>query len=46
MAEHIDNGGDILGAVEVDQSAFAYLEQFDQLARRNAQEVFSQMEWE
>ncbi len=46
MAEHIDAGGDIIGAVEVDQSAFDYLEQFDQLARRNAQEVFSQMEWE
>ncbi len=46
MAEHIDAGGDIIGAVEVDQSAFAYLDQFDQLARRNAQEVFSQMEWE
>lgn len=46
MAEHIDAGGDIIGAVEVDQSAFSYLENFDQLARRNAQEVFSQMEWE
>ncbi|MBR9843675.1 MAG: MBL fold metallo-hydrolase [Rhodobacteraceae bacterium] len=46
MAEHIDNGGDIIGAVDVDQSAFSYLEQFEQLARRNAQEVFSQMEWE
>lgn len=46
IAEHIDAGGDIIGAVEVDQSAFSYLENFDQLARRNAQEVFSQMEWE
>ena len=46
MAEHIDDGGDIIGAVDIDQSAFAYLEQFEQLARRNAQEVFSQMEWE
>jgi glyoxylase-like metal-dependent hydrolase (beta-lactamase superfamily II) len=46
MADHIDAGGDIIGAVEVDQSAFAYLEQFDQLARRNAQQVFSEMEWE
>lgn len=46
MAEHIDAGGDIIGAVDVDQSAFSYLENFDQLARRNAQEVFSQMEWE
>lgn len=46
MAEHIDAGGDIIGSVDVDQSAFAYLSEFDQLARRNAQEVFSQMEWE
>lgn len=46
IAEHIEAGGDIMGAVEVDQSAFSYLENFDQLARRNAQEVFSQMEWE
>lgn len=46
IAEYIDAGGDIIGSVEVDQSAFAYLSEFDQLARRNAQEVFSQMEWE
>lgn len=46
MRDHIDNGGDIIGSVEVDQSAFAYLENFDILARRNAQAVFSQMEWE
>ncbi|MCW8843774.1 MAG: MBL fold metallo-hydrolase [Rhodobacteraceae bacterium] len=46
MADHIDAGGDIIGAVEIDQSAFSYLDQFDQLARRNAQEAFSQMEWE
>jgi len=46
MAEYIDNGGDIIGSVKVDQSAFSYLENFDQLAGRNAQEVFSQMEWE
>ena len=46
IAAHIDDGGDILGAVDVDQSAFSHLEQFDQLARRNAQEVFSKMEWE
>ncbi|MBN2907585.1 MAG: MBL fold metallo-hydrolase [Rhodobacteraceae bacterium] len=46
IAEHIAAGGDIIGAVEVDQSAFADLDNFDTLARRNAQEVFSQMEWE
>ncbi len=46
MREYIDGGGDIIGSVEVDQSAFAYLDQFDSLARRNAQAVFAQMEWE
>jgi glyoxylase-like metal-dependent hydrolase (beta-lactamase superfamily II) len=46
MREHIDSGGDIIGSVEVDQSAFSHLEQFEALARRNAQAVFQQMEWE
>jgi glyoxylase-like metal-dependent hydrolase (beta-lactamase superfamily II) len=43
---HIDTGGDIIGSVEVDQSGFSHLEQFDMLAGRNAQAVFQQMEWE
>jgi len=42
----LDEGGDILAAPLVDQSAFAYLEQFDSLAGRNAQTAFQQMEWE
>jgi hypothetical protein len=46
IGEHIEAGGDMIGSVEVDQSAFDYLEQFDALARRNAQQVFSEMEWE
>lgn len=46
IAEHIAAGGDMIGSVDVDQSSFAYLEQFDALARRNAQQVFSEMEWE
>ncbi len=46
MRAYIDEGGDIIGSVNVDQSAFAYLENFDGLARRNAQQVFSEMEWE
>ena len=37
IAAHIESGGDIIGSVEVDQSAFSYLHNFDQLARRNAQ---------
>lgn len=46
MALHIQNGGDIIGAVEVDQSAFTHLQNFDLLARRNAQTLFEAMEWE
>ncbi len=46
IAEHIDSGGDIIESVHVDQSAFAYLDQFEALAKRNAQAVFEQMEWE
>lgn len=42
----IDDGGDIMAAPQVDQSAFSYLEQFDSLAGRNAQTAFQQMEWE
>lgn len=46
MAEHIDSGGDIIASVNIDQSAFSYLANFDTLAKRNAQTVFEQMEWE
>ena len=42
----IDEGGDIMEAPQVDQSDFAYLEQFEALAGRNAQMAFQQMEWE
>lgn len=42
----LDEGGDILAAPQVDQSAFAYLKQFEALAGRNAQTTFQQMEWE
>ncbi len=46
IGAHIEAGGDIIGSVEVDQSAFAHLDQFEALAGRNAQAVFQQMEWE
>ncbi|SEO78468.1 Glyoxylase, beta-lactamase superfamily II [Salinihabitans flavidus] len=42
----IDEGGGIMEAPEVDQSAFDYLAQFESLAGRNAQTAFEQMEWE
>lgn len=46
IAAHIEAGGDLAGAADVDQSAFAYLDQFDSLARRNTQTAFTQMEFE
>lgn len=46
MGLHMDDGGDIIGSVDVDQSAFSYLAQFDSLAKRNAQQVFAEMEFE
>lgn len=42
----IEEGGDIMQAPQIDQSAFAGLEQFESLAGRNAQAVYEQMEWE
>lgn len=46
ITAHIEAGGDIIAAPGIDQSAFARLEGFDTLAGRNAQQVFSEMEWE
>ncbi len=43
---HLDEGGDMINAPKVDQSSFATLKQFMSLAGRNAQQVFSEMEWE
>lgn len=42
----LEEGGDIMAAPEIDQSAFSYLAQFDSLAGRNAQATYEQMEWE
>ena len=46
MRTYIDEGGDVVGSVDIDQSDFSYVDQFDALARRNAQTAFEQMEWE
>ena len=46
MGQFIDDGGDIIESVNVDQTAFSYLVNFDGLAKRNAQQVYSEMEWE
>ncbi len=42
----LEAGGGIEEAVAIDQSAFSHLAVFDQLSRRNAQQVFIRMEWE
>ena len=42
----IEAGGDMIAAVKIDQSAFRHLVVFDQLAGRNAQAVFAEMEFE
>jgi len=46
MRIHIDQGEDIMSISKIDQSAFSHLEQFSSLAGRNAQQVFTEMEWE
>lgn len=46
MSALIEDGGDMIQAPKINQSAFAKLEQFEALAGRNAQQVFSEMEWE
>lgn len=43
---HLEGGGDMIGSVDVDQSAFRDLKLFEQLARRNAQAVFAELEFE
>lgn len=42
----LDAGGSIYEGMEVNQSAFAHLANFDNLAGRNAQAVFMEMEFE
>ncbi len=43
---HIDEGGDLAGAFYVDQSNWARLDTFEELATKNAGRVFEEMEWE
>jgi glyoxylase-like metal-dependent hydrolase (beta-lactamase superfamily II) len=46
IADHIATGGDLTGAYYVDQSPYAHLDTFEELATKNAGVVFSEMEWE
>ena len=46
IGEHIDNGGDLSDAYYVDQTPYAHLDTYDELATKNAGRVYEQMEWE
>ncbi len=46
VQEHIDKGGDLMTASDIDQSPFAHLDTFKELAGRNAARVFTMMEFE
>ena len=46
IREHIDSGGDLAGAYYVDQTPYANLDTYEELATKNAGRVYEQMEWE
>jgi glyoxylase-like metal-dependent hydrolase (beta-lactamase superfamily II) len=46
VGEHLDNGGDLADAYYVDQSPYAHLDTFEELATKNAGRVYEQMEFE
>ncbi|MCG6882355.1 MAG: MBL fold metallo-hydrolase [Silicimonas sp.] len=46
IREHLDAGGDLAEAYYVDQSPYAHLDTFEELATKNAGRVYEQMEWE
>lgn len=46
MAAHLEAGGGLAEAYYVDQSPYAHLDTFEELATRNAGRVFEQMEFE
>lgn len=46
IGAHIDAGGDLAGAYYVNQSQWAHLDTFKELATKNAGRVYEEMEWE
>lgn len=46
VGEHLEAGGDLAEAYYVDQSPYAHLDTFEELATKNAGRVFEQMEFE
>ena len=46
ISRMLDEGVDLLDAVDLDQSQFSYLEVFDEISRKNAQNVYEQLEFD
>ena len=46
ISDHIDEGGDLADAYYVDQTPYAHLDTYEELATKNAGRVFEVMEWE
>lgn len=46
VGDYLENGGELAEAYYVDQSPYAHLDTFEELATRNAGRVFEQMEFE
>ncbi len=44
--EHLENGGDVADAYYVDQTPYAHLDTFDELATKNAGRIYEQMAFE
>ena len=46
VGAHLEAGGDLAGAYYVDQSPYVHLDTFEELATKNAGQVFAEMEFE
>jgi len=46
ISELLDNGGSLIEAYKIDQSAYSHLDTFDELAGLNADRIFRAMEFE
>ncbi|MCU7801232.1 MAG: hypothetical protein KZQ70_14130 [gamma proteobacterium symbiont of Lucinoma myriamae] len=46
VSDYMENGGDITDISSLNQSKFNYLLNYETLSGRNAQQVYTEMEWE
>ena len=46
VAEFIEQGGDLTDISRGDQSKYNYLMNYESISGRNAQQVFTELEWE